>query len=106
MSLVSFLGIRAMNLSPALIKTVQKTAVEAGCASIRVNGHKYNVYHIPSFDGFCVQSVGKGGVFGRLLGGHSGLEGRVAALELALNKNQNPIRAHNDYINKVFESSV
>lgn len=61
MSLVSFLGSRTMSLSPALIQTAQKTAVEVGCASIRVNGHKYNVYHIQSLDGFCVQPVGKGG---------------------------------------------
>lgn len=64
MSLVSFLGSRAMSLSPTLIQTVQKTAVEAGCASIRVNGHKYNVSYIPSLGGFCVQSVDKGGALG------------------------------------------
>ncbi|EMM4086289.1 hypothetical protein WAC87_004330 [Shigella flexneri] len=106
MSFVSFLGSRAMSLSPVFIQTVQKTAVEVGCASIKVNGHKYTVSHIQSLGGFCVQSADKGGFFGRLLGGHRGLEGRISALELALNKNQDPIKAHNDYINKVFESSV
>lgn len=106
MSFVSFLGSRAMNLSPVFIQTVQKTAVEVGCASIKVNGHKYTVSHIQSLGGFCVQSADKGGFFGRLFGNPRGLEGRIAALELALNKNQDPIKAHNDYINKVFESSI
>ena len=95
-----------MTLSPAFIQTVQKTAVEAGCASIKVNGHKYSVSHIQSLGGFCVQSADKGGGFGRLLGNHRGLEGRISALELALNKTQDPIKAHNEYINKVFESSI
>ncbi|EEV9325452.1 hypothetical protein EHD93_24355 [Escherichia coli] len=106
MSFVSFFGSRAMTLSPAFIQTVQKTAVETGCASIKLNGHKYLVSHIQSLGGFCVQSAGKGGFFGCLLGNHRGLEGRISALELALNKNQDPIKAHNEHINKIFESSI
>lgn len=42
-----------------------------------------------------------GGVLGR-----RGVEGRIASLELMLNKNQNPIKTHNEYINKIFESTI
>lgn len=106
MSLVNFLGSRAMSLNPAFIQNVQKVVTETGYACIKVNGHKYGVSYVKPLDGFCVQSANKGGLLGRLLGNHRGLEGRVSALELALNKNQNPIRAHNEYINKIFESRI
>ena len=57
-------------------------------------------------DGFGVQSAGKSGLMGRLLGCQRGLKGRVSALEQMLNKNQNSIKAHNEFINKIFESSI
>ncbi|EFC7755506.1 hypothetical protein CS018_004225 [Escherichia coli] len=106
MSLVNFLGSRAMSLTPAFIQNVQRVATSTGHACIKVNGQKYGVSYVDTLGGFCVQPAGKGGLLGRLLGNHRGLEGRVAALELVLNKNQNPIKAHNEYMNKIFESRI
>ncbi|EEU9261820.1 hypothetical protein [Escherichia coli] len=106
MSLINLFGNRAICLTPAFIQSVQARAIEAGCAHIKVNGCCYTVSHIKPLDGFCVQSAGKSGLLGRLWGCQRGLEGRVSALELMLNKNQNPIKAHNEFINKIFESSI
>ncbi|CBG90794.1 hypothetical protein [Citrobacter rodentium] len=106
MSLVNLFGGRAMSLSPAFIQTVQSRAITTGCAHIKVGGCCYSVSHVKSLDGFCVQSIGNRGLLGRLLGRSGGGEGRVAALELQFNQNRNPIKAHNEYISKIFESSI
>ena len=106
MSLVNFFGSRALSLNPAFIQNVQKVVTETGHACIKVNGCKYSVSHVQTIGGFCVQSADKGGFLGRLLGHHRGVEGRISALELALNRNQDPIKAHNHHINKIFESRI
>ncbi|EET0447711.1 hypothetical protein FNA56_005159 [Escherichia coli] len=105
MSFVSLFGSRAMNLSPAFIQSTQSQAVKAGCACIKVNGHHYKVSYVDSIGGFCVQSSGRSGFLEGVLG-RRGVEGRIASLELMLNKNQNPIKTHNEYINKIFESTI
>ena len=53
-----------------------------------------------------VSSLLAGGGLGHLLGDRRGLEGRVDALERMLNQNQNPIKAHNEFMNAVLESSI
>ncbi|CAD5568588.1 hypothetical protein E3156_26500 (plasmid) [Escherichia coli O55:H7] len=107
MSLVSLFGNRAISaLSPAFLNSVRMEAIETGCAYIKVNGCRYSVSHVKILDGFCVQSAGRGGLLGHLLGDRRGLEGRVAALERMLNQNQNPIKAHNEFMNAVLESSI
>lgn len=105
MSLVNFFGSRALSLNPAFIQNVQKVVTETGHACIKVNGCKYSVSHVQTI-GDSVFSLQTKEVLGRLLGHHRGLEGRISALELALNRNQDPIKAHNHHINKIFESRI
>lgn len=61
MSLVNFLGSRAMSLTPAFIQNVQRVATSTGYACIKVNGQKYGASYVNTLGGFCVQPAGKGG---------------------------------------------
>ncbi|EEW0112477.1 hypothetical protein [Escherichia albertii] len=102
MSLVSFIHRNITHLSPEVVSAVQSRAATTGGAQIRICGTNYSVHPVRQLGGFCVQPTGGGGLLNRLFG----TQRTVAVLERQLNQNINPVKAHNEYVERTFGSRL
>ncbi|WP_137648434.1 hypothetical protein [Escherichia albertii] len=102
MSLVSLIHRSIVRLNPEVVNAVQSRAAMTGCAQIRIGGTNYSVHPVRELGGFCVQPTGGGGLLNRLFG----TQRTVAALEMQLNQNINPVKAYNEHMGQTFGSRL
>lgn len=102
MSLVGLIHRSIVRLSPEVVNAVQSRAATTGCAQISIGGMNYSVHPVRELGGFCVQPTGGGGLLNRLFG----TQRTVSALEMQLNQNINPVKAHNEYVERTFGSRL